>query len=127
VSERPLGVTVLAILGLLVTIGQFVTALALLGLLPFGDGGERSAGDVLGAAFFLLIGALNLWILRGVWTLRPDARESVVVATVINGALALLAMLTPATFWEALPALAINVAFFVYFRSAGVRRVFGAA
>ena len=59
--------------------------------------------------------------------LRPDARRRVIVSTVINGALALLAVLSPATFWQSLPALAINIAFFVYCRSEGVRRAFGEA
>ena len=124
--RRPLGVTVLAIIGAVVAISQLATALRLVGLLPFVEGGGgRSLGHWVGAVLYLLIGALNLWIVQGLWVLRPNARQNVVVATVINGALALLAMLSPATFWQSLPALAINVAFFLYCRSQGVRRAFG--
>ena len=127
-AKRPFGVTVLAVLGLLVAIGQLLAALRLIGLLPFVEtGGGRSLGHWIGAALYVLIGALNLWIVQGLWVLRPDARRRVIGSTVINGALALLAVLGPVTFWQSLPALAINIAFFVYCRSEGVRRAFGEA
>src|SRR5438270_6676925 len=59
-TGRPLGVMVLAILGLLETVGQLGTGLWLLGLLPFVEGGGgRSLGNVLGGALMLLIGAIN--------------------------------------------------------------------
>ncbi len=128
VATRPVGVTVLAILGGLVTIGQLVAALRLLGLLPFVEtGGGRSIGHWIGAGLYVLIAMLNIRIVHGLWVLRPDARGQVIVSTVINGTLALLAMLSPATFWQSLPALAINIAFFVYCRSEGVRQAFGKA
>ena len=125
-AERPLGMTVLAILGLLQAIGQLGVALWLVNLLPFVEnGGERSTGRWIGAVLYMLIGALNLWIVHAFWMLRPGARKRAVQTSVINGILALLAVLTPATFWQSLPALAVNVAVFFYCRSAGVRRAFG--
>lgn len=128
VGKRPRGVTALVIMGLLVTIGQFITALRLINLLPFAhDGGGRSLGHWIGATLYLVIVALNLLVLRGLWTLEPAARKRVITSIVINGVLALLAVLSPATIWQSLPALAINAVFFVYCRSEGVRRAFGEA
>jgi hypothetical protein len=125
--DRPVGVTVLAVLaGIAFILNAFVTLL-FLGALPVAlFGGAGFFGQALvGALLWGLLTLIWAWAAVGLWNLDPSAWLFVVVLTTFNLILAGVSVLGATTWRAVLPSIVINAAILIYSLSPGVKEAFG--
>jgi hypothetical protein len=127
-SERPTGVTVLAVVSLIGAIVMALTALQYLGFVPHLLGGVAFFGlDPLAAGLFAISAAIFAWLAYGLWRLKPAAWVYTVIHAVVMLIVALLALIGASTLSSMLPTLVINGAILAYTFTPGVRHAFGSA
>jgi hypothetical protein len=122
-ARRPLGITLLAALVLLVGIAHIVIALEFLGIIDWGDA-EFPGGDWLGAIVFLAEAALALWVGYGLWKLNSGAWIFVNLLAVFGVVSAFMTLIGDTSTAPVLPALLISLAILVYCNTRPVRAAF---
>jgi hypothetical protein len=127
-SERPIGVTVLAVVAVLGAIVMALNALQYLGLIPHLLGGVSFFGlNPLAAGVFAIGAAIFAWLAHGLWRLQPAAWVYTVIHAIVMLVVALLAVIGASTLPAMLPTFIINAVILVYTFTPGVRRAFGGA
>ena len=125
--NRPLGITVLAILAGVGFIANAFITLLFLGALPVAlFGGTGFFGQaLLGVLIWGVLALIWGWVAFGLWTLTPQAWEFVVVLTFLNLILAVVSVLGATTWQAVLPSMLVNVAILAYSLSPGVKAAIG--
>jgi uncharacterized membrane protein (DUF2068 family) len=133
--NRPMGVTIIAILSFLSGLGHCLKGLLVLGI---GGGvaavigvGHPAAGVVIGtlavsvAVLAVMIGVFDFLFAWGAWTLKPWAWSWGYFTQISSLIWALLAVLGWGTFRTQAVPLAISLGILLYLTSPGIKRAFG--
>jgi len=114
-KERPLGITILAILALLGAAGALIVTLQMLHLLPIYVGQLHFwTFDFWGALLWGILFLIYLWVFRMLWSVNPQGWLFVVIISGLNLILALLSVLGGST-WDAMAApIIINGVILIY-------------
>lgn len=127
-KERPVGVTILAILAGIAAVLAAVHALQFLGLLPFVVGPTGYTVRYFSFWYALMYGLLvwvYIWLTRMLWSVQPEAWMFLVVVTMFYLILDAF-MLIGATKWQDVSfSIIVNAIILLYCMLPGVRSAFG--
>jgi len=125
-KERPLGITILAILSLLAALQAFVYTLQMLHLLPVYMGAVNFwTFSLLGAIFWGFIVLIWLWVFRMLMMMDPQGWLFIVFIAALDLLFALLSVLG-ASSWEAMaPTIIISGIVLLYCLAPGTKASFG--
>ena len=125
-KERPLGITILAILSLLAALQAFVYTLQMLHLLPVYMGAVNFwTFSLLGAIFWGFIVLIWLWVFRMLMMMDPQGWLFLVFIAALDLLFALLSVLG-ASSWEAMaPTIIISGIVLLYCLAPGTKASFG--
>jgi hypothetical protein len=124
-KQRPVGVTVLAVLAGLAAVVALWHALQMLHILPFGMGEHRFWGfDPIGALLWGFLGGIYVWLVRALWQLDPQAWFFLAVIAAFNLVMGVTSLLGGSTLSALWPSLLVNGIILVYVLLPGTRKVF---
>ena len=127
-KERPVGVTILAILAGIAAVLAAVHALQFLGILPFVVGPTGYTVRYFSFWYALMYGLLvwvYIWLTRMLWSVQPEAWMFLVVVTMFYLILDAF-MLIGATKWQDVSfSIIVNAIILLYCMLPGVRSAFG--
>ena len=125
-SNRPFGVTVLAILAGILAFFAAVHTLQSLGILPFFIGPFAfRAFSFFNAIMWALMVWVYIWLVQMLWNVDPQAWVFLSVITVFNLVLDFTLMLGAATWSDVSISFIINALILIYIMLPGVRGAFG--
>ncbi len=127
--ERPMGVTILAVLAIIGGIFGLLGALALLGLGAMATGVDAGLGGItllLGVAF-LVLAILELAFGFGAWTLKPWAWTLGVASQVLSLILIVINIATGSSITSQIVGIIIAGVILYYLFTPGVKAAFGRA
>lgn len=126
-KNRPIGVTILAILAAVAAIIAIYHTLQMLGLFrvtgPFGQF-RFFTFNFLGAILWGILALIYLWVMNRLWNLDPQGWLFVVSLSVINLILAVISIFGQSTFQAMLPAIVINGLILIYCLLPGTKEAF---
>ncbi len=125
-KQRPLGVTILAVLaGLAAVIAAYHT-LQFLGIFKFRYGPfEFRNFQFFGALMWALLVWVYIWLVQMLWRMEPQAWLFLCVITVFNLILNFIAMIGAGTWTEMGWSTFLNAIVLIYCMLPGVRKAFG--
>jgi hypothetical protein len=123
--ERPLGITILAILALIGAVGALIVTLQMLHLLPIYVGQLHFwTFDFWGALLWGILFLIYLWVFRMLWNVNPQGWLFMVIISGLNLILAFLSILGGSS-WDALSvAIIINGLILIYCLLPSTKRAF---
>jgi len=124
-KERPLGVTILAILAGVAAVLAAINALQFLGILPFFVG--PVAFRTFSFWFALMWGLMvwvYIWLVQMLWRVEPAAWLFLVIVTLFELTLDFIAMLGAATWQDVSVSFLLNGIILLYVMLPGVRNAF---
>ncbi len=129
-KERPIGVTILAILAGIAAVIAAVHALQFLGIIPFVIG--PAGYTVRYVSFFtaLMYGLLvwvYIWLTMMLWRVQPGAWMFLVIVTLFYLTLDFISMIGASTWQDVSVSIIVNAIILLYCMLPGVRTAFGTA
>jgi hypothetical protein len=129
-KERPIGVTILAILAGIAAVIAAIHALQFLGIIPFVIG--PAGYTVRYVSFFtaLMYGLLvwvYIWLTMALWRVEPGAWMFLVIVTLFYLTLDFISMLGASTWQDVSVSIIVNAIILLYCMLPGVRTAFGTA
>ncbi len=123
--ERPLGITILAILALIGAAGALIVTLQMLHLLPIYVGQLHFwTFDFWGALLWGILFLIYLWVFRMLWNVNPQGWLFMVIISGFNLILALISVLGGST-WDAMATpIVINGLILIYCLLPSTKRAF---
>ncbi len=127
-KQRPIGVTILAILAAVLAVLSAIHALQFLGLIPFFIGPVAlRTFNFFYALMWGLLFWVYLWLVQMLWRVEPQAWLFLVIITIVNLTLDFLAMLGRSTWQDVSVSFFINAIVLLYCMLPGVKQAFGTA
>lgn len=125
-KERPIGVTILAILAGVLAFLAGVRVLQFLGLIPFFFGPiPFRTFSLFAALLWGLLVWVYIWLVQMLWEVDPQAWLFLVVITIFNLCLDFVVLVGGGSRGDAGISIIINAIILVYCMLPGVRKVFG--
>jgi hypothetical protein len=125
-AQRPVGVTILAVLALLAAGVALMHTLQMLHLWPIFLGPVAFfTFDLFGALCWGALTAIYIWLLMMLWNVKPQAWLYLILVAGLNLFLAFLSILGASSFQAMLPAILINGLILVYCLLPGTKQAFG--
>jgi hypothetical protein len=128
--ERPIGVTILAILAGIAAVFAAVHTLQFLGIIPFFVGPAGYKVHYF-SFWYALMWAIMLWIyvwlVRSLWRVEPQAWMFLVIVTIFELILGFLSMLGASTWEDVSGSIILSAIILLYCMLPGVRNAFGTA
>lgn len=125
-NERPMGVTILAVLAIIAAIAAGYHMLQFLHILPLSLGPMKFfTFDILGALSWGILLVIYIWLFRMLWSVNPQGWLFVTAISVINLVLAFVSVLGGSTWQALLPAIVINAIILIYALLPGTKAAFG--
>src|SRR5256714_9253080 len=125
-KQRPLGVTILAILAGVAAVLAAVNALQFLGIIPFFIGSvPLRTFNFFYALMWGLLVWVYIWLVQMLWRVDPAAWMFLVIVTIFELTLDFIAMLGAATWQDVSVSFLINGIILLYVMLPGVREAFG--
>ena len=108
--NRPIAVTILAILAAIAGLLAVLDILRYLGILPLASLGELDffGTSILGAIMAAIVAAIWFWAARGLWNVDPQAWMFVVAIAVIYLVFDILAIIGGSDFQAMLPSIVVS-------------------
>ena len=128
VKERPIGVTILAILAGIAAIIAAVHALQFLGILPFVIGSAGYKVHTFSFWYALMYGLLvwvYIWLTRALWRVEPQAWMFLVIVTMFYLILDFFSLFGATTWGDVAVSVILNAIILLYCMLPGVRTAFG--
>src|SRR6059058_2089350 len=127
-KQRPLGVTILAILAGVAAVLAAIYALQFLGIIPFfiGSVALRTFNFWYALMWGLLVW-VYVWLVQMLWRVEPAAWMFLVIITLFNLTLDFVAMLGSSTWQDVSISFLLNGVILLYVMLPGVREAFGTA
>jgi hypothetical protein len=127
-KERPIGVTILAILAGIAAVIAAIHALQFLGIIPFVIG--PAGYTVRYVSFFtaLMYGLLvwvYIWLTMALWRVEPGAWIFLVIVTLFYLSIDFISMLGASTWQDVSVSIIVNAIILLYCMLPGVRTAFG--
>ncbi len=127
-KQRPIGVTILAVLAAVLAVLSAIHALQFLGIIPFFIGPVAlRTFNFFYALMWGLLFWVYIWLVQMLWRVDPQAWLFLVIITVVNLMLDFLAMLGRSTWQDVSVSFFINAIILLYCMLPGVRQAFGTA
>src|SRR5213078_4577543 len=126
--ERPIGVTILAILAGIAAVLAAIHALQFLGILPFfiGSSGYKvHAFSFWYALMYALLVWVYIWLTRMLWRVEPGAWMFLVIVTMFYLILDFFSLFGATTWQDVSFSILLNGLILLYCMLPGVRRAFG--
>ena len=125
-KQRPLGVTILAILAGVAAVLSAINALQFLGIIPFfiGPVGLRAYNFWYALMWGLMVW-VYVWLVQMLWRVEPAAWLFLVIVTLFELTLDFIAMLGAATWQDVSVSFLVNGIILLYVMLPGVRNAFG--
>ena len=124
--QRPIGITILAVLAVVAALVAAWHTLQYLHIIPFTIGELQFYGfDPLGAILWAVTTLIWVWAAVNLWNLRRDALTFVTILAGWNVILALISWLGASSFQAILPQLALSLLILIYAFTPQVREAFG--
>ncbi len=123
--NRPIGVTILAILAVILAVISGIATLRFLGLFPFlGPLNIR----ILSLWYALMYGLMTwvwIWLAQMLWRVDPSAWVFLAVITVFNLTIDFVIMITGGDWYDVNVSVILNSLILIYVMLPGTRRAFG--
>ena len=127
-NQRPIGVTILAILAGVLAVLAAINALQFLGIIPFFIGPVvLRTFNFFYALMWGLMVWVYAWLAQMLWRVRPEAWLFLVIITIFNLILDLVVMLGRSTWQDVSVSFIINGIILIYCLLPGVKQAFGTA
>ena len=129
-KERPVGVTILAVLAGIAAILAAFHALQFLGIFPFILGPSGYKFRYFSFWYALMYGLLvwvYVWLVQMLWRVDPQAWLFLVIVTIFELMLDFIAMLGRSTWQDVAVSFFVNAIILIYCMLPGVKRAFGTA
>ena len=126
--ERPVGVTILAILAGIAAVFAAVHALQFLGIIPFFIGPSGYKVHFFSFWYALMYGLLvwvYIWLTMALWRVEPQAWMFLVIVTMFYLILDLFTLIGATTWQDVSVSIIVNGIILLYCMLPGVRRAFG--
>ena len=130
VKQRPIGVTILAILAGVAAILAAIHALQYLGLIPFVIGPSGYTVHFFNFWYALLYGLLvwvYIWLTQMLWRVDPSAWMFLVIVTFFYLILDIIQLIGSSTWEDVSVSIIVNGVILLYCMLPGVRNAFGTA
>jgi hypothetical protein len=130
VKERPVGVTILAILAGIAAVLAAVHAIQFLGIFPFVVGPSGYKVHYFSFWYALMYGLLfwvYIWLTMALWRVEPGAWIFLVIVTMFYLILDFLSLLGATTWQDVSISILLNAIILLYCMLPGVRTAFGTA
>src|SRR5689334_19096330 len=127
-KERPVGVTILAILAGIAAVFAAVHALQFLGIIPFVLGPTAYTVRYFSFWYALMYGLLvwvYIWLTRMLWRVQPDAWMFLVIVTVFSLLLDAISLIGATRWQDVSVSIIVNALVLLYCMLPGVRAAFG--
>jgi len=127
-KERPIGVTILAILAGIAAVLAAINALQFLGIFPFfiGSVPVRTV-NFFYALMWLLLVWVYVWLVQMLWRVDPAAWMFLVIITIFELIFDVIALLGGSSWQNVSVSFIVNAIILLYVMLPGVRRAFGTA
>ena len=128
VRERPIGVTILAILAGIAGVIAAIHCLQFLGIIPFLIGSAGYKVHAFSFWYALMYGLLvwvYIWLARALWRVEPQAWMFLVIVTMFYLILDLLSLFGPTTWGDVAVSVILNAIILIFCMLPGVRTAFG--
>jgi hypothetical protein len=124
-NQRPIGVTILAVLAAVVAVLAAIHALQFLGIIPFfiGPVAIRTFSFFYALMWGLMV-LVYIWLVQMLWRVDPAAWIFLVIITTFNLMLDFIAMLGSSTWQDVSVSFFVNGIILIYCLLPGVRRAF---
>jgi hypothetical protein len=127
-KQRPLGVTILAILAGILAVLAGIHTLQALGIFPYVIGPVKlHSFNLWNALMWGIMVWIYIWLVQMLWRVEPAAWLFLAVISTFNLILNFLAMLGTSTWSDVSISFLLNLAVLVYVMLPSVRRSFGTA
>ena len=127
-KERPLGVTILAILAAVAAVLAAIHTLQFLGIIPFFIGSvPLRTFNFFYAIMWALLVWVYIWLVQMLWRVDPSAWLFLVFITSFNIILDFVAMLGKSSWQDVSVSFIVNGIILIYCMLPGVRNAFGTA
>ena len=126
-ADRPIGVTIIAIVAILAAIANFIITLQMLHLLPVYIGQQMSfwTFSLFGAFMYGILGLFYFWLFQMLWTMQPQGWLFAMLLAGFNLILDVVTVLAGSS-WEAMaPGIIISALILIYCMLPGTKQVFG--
>ncbi|WP_292463251.1 hypothetical protein [Methanolobus sp.] len=123
--ERPIGVTLLAILAGILFLLNLIITLRFLGFLPFIGPLDIRVFNLWYALLYGLLAYIWFWVARMLWQVEREAWTFLLFITVLNLSFAFITMITGGSWYDNSAAVLLNVLVLVYIMLPGTREAFG--
>jgi hypothetical protein len=130
VKERPIGVTILAILAGIAAVLAAVHALQFLGIIPFVVGPTGYKVHYFSfwyALMYVLLVWVYIWLTMALWRVEPGAWIFLVIVTMFYLILDLFMLIGATTWQDVSVSIIVNAIILLYCMLPGVRSAFGTA
>ena len=127
--ERPIGVTILAILAGVAAVLAAIHALQFLGIIPFFIGGTVPVRyvSIFTALMYLILVWIYVWLVQMLWRVEPQAWMFLVFVTVFELIIDFFSLLGASTWDDVAVSFIVCLVILLYCMLPGVRRAFGTA
>jgi hypothetical protein len=130
--ERPIGVTILAILAGIAAVLAVIHTLQFLHLIPFVIGTGNRTGivfyfNIWYALMYGLLVWVYVWLVQALWRVEPQAWLFLVIVAIFELILGLISMLGASNWQDVSGSIIISAIILLYCMLPGVRRAFGTA
>ena len=127
-KERPIGVTILAILAGVAAVLAAINALQFLGIFPFFIGSVPfRTVNIFYALMWLLLVWVYVWLVQMLWRVDPAAWMFLVIITIFELIFDVIALLGGSSWQNVSVSFIVNAIILLYVMLPGVRRAFGTA
>ena len=127
-KERPIGVTILAILAGIAAVLAAINALQFLGIFPFFIGSVPfRTVNFFYALMWLLLVWVYVWLVQMLWRVDPAAWMFLVIITIFELIFDVIALLGGSSWQNVSVSFIVNAIILIYVMLPGVRRAFGTA
>lgn len=124
-GERPLGVTILAILAGILAVINVVITLRFLGFFPWLGPVDTRIFNLWYALLYGLLAYIWFWVAQMLWQVERQGWIFLLVITIFNLIMSFTTMLTGGAWYDNNIAVILNALILVYIMLPGVRRAFG--
>jgi len=123
--DRPIGVTILAVLAVLLAILNGIATLRFLGFLPFIGPLDIRTFNLWYALLYGLLTYIWAWVAKMLWEVNPQGWMFMAIIAVFNLCLAFVVLVTGGSWYDVNLSVIVNALILIYVMLPGVREAFG--
>jgi hypothetical protein len=123
--DRPIGVTILAILAILAAVLNAIVTLRFLGFLPFLGPFDQRIFNLWYALLYGVLTYIWIWVAKMLWDVNREGWMFLAIITVFNLCIDFVILVTGGSWYDINLSVIINALILIYVMLPGVREAFG--